>query len=65
MIMDIFHEKSLKEDSKFCGFTWFVIPKLLINQKYRMRRILHKDSFVDLEEDEKEEKKEKDEESDE
>ena len=32
-----------------------MIPKLLINQKYRVRRILHKDSFVDLEKDEDEE----------
>lgn len=59
MVLDIFKTMSYKEEGKFCGFAWFVVPKLLINQKYRMRRQLHKDSDVDLE-DKNEEVKKKD-----
>lgn len=24
---------------KFCGFVWFVVPKIMINQKYRIRKL--------------------------
>ena len=40
---------SYQQEGKFCGFAWFVIPKILINQKYRVRRMLNKDSYIDLE----------------
>jgi hypothetical protein len=25
-------------EGSFCGFVWFVIPKIIINQKFIMRR---------------------------
>lgn len=54
MVLDIYRTLSYKEEGRFCGFTWFVIPKILINLKYRMRRLLHKDPYADLEENEEE-----------
>lgn len=27
------------QEGKFCGFVWFVIPKIMINQKYRIKKI--------------------------
>jgi hypothetical protein len=29
---------TLNREGSFCGFVWFVIPKIIINQKYIMRR---------------------------
>lgn len=31
--------KSLEKEGKFCGFVWFVLPKVMINIKYRVRRV--------------------------
>ena len=30
---------SHSQEGKFCGFVWFVIPKIMINQKYRIKKI--------------------------
>jgi len=51
-VLSIYKTISYQQEGKYCGFAWFVIPKILINQKYRVRRILHKDSFIDLEKEE-------------
>jgi hypothetical protein len=29
----------MSKEGKFCGFVWFIIPKLMINQKYRIRKM--------------------------
>jgi hypothetical protein len=29
---------SYAREGKFCGFVWFVIPKIMINQKYRIHK---------------------------
>jgi hypothetical protein len=31
--------KTYAKEGKFCGFVWFVIPKIMINQKYRIRKL--------------------------
>ena len=28
----------MQDEGEFCGFVWFVVPKVMINQKYRVRR---------------------------
>ena len=57
-ILRRFKAISRQEEGKFCGFAWFVVPKILINQKYRVRRMLNKDPYNDIEkEDDEEEKK--------
>ncbi len=39
---------SQQTEGKFCGFVWFVVPKLLISQKYRVRRAFNKDYDIDI-----------------
>jgi hypothetical protein len=38
-ILGEFRGMSLQREGKFCGFVWFVIPKIIINQKYRIRHL--------------------------
>ena len=65
MVLGIFKTMSYNEEGKFCGFAWFIVPKLLINQKYRIRRQLRKESEDDNEEEEERKKDESMEEDDE
>lgn len=54
----------MKKEGKFCGFVWFVVPKLMINQKYRIRKMTGiKAQAQSAEKGEKEEKGEKGEEN--
>lgn len=38
-ILHEFKGMSWQREGKFCGFVWFVIPKIIINQKYRIRKM--------------------------
>lgn len=42
-------------EGKFCGFVWFVVPKLLINQKYRVRRAFSREQDIEGEGEKNEE----------
>lgn len=39
MIVDQYKAMSMKQTGEFCGFVWFVIPKIIINQKYRVAKL--------------------------
>ena len=36
--MGEFNSLTMQDEGEFCGFVWFVVPKVMINQKYRVRR---------------------------
>ena len=44
-------------EGQFCGFVWFIVPKIMINQKHRVRRYKYKELYMDLEEEKEDEKK--------